>query len=135
MGDAERTLYSNFKDMNRLTGLVKGKCPKCGEGEVFVTPPSAFSFRMPEMHSECSHCHHVFEKESGFFWGAMYVSYALTLAESAVIFLLAQLVFKETFDERIIWIIVAAVVLLIRFNFRFSRMIWMYIFTSKEMDL
>ena len=41
------------------------------------------------MHEDCPHCGHHFEKEPGFFLGAMYVSYALTIAEGATMYFLA----------------------------------------------
>ena len=85
---------------------------------------------MPVMHDECPRCRHHFEKEPGFFVGAMYVSYALTIAEGFSIYLLAH--YFTTSPALLMSIIVTVVILMSLINFRYSRMIWMYIFTQKE---
>lgn len=113
--------------MSRLTGMIKGKCPKCGKGDLFE--PRKFNLKTAVMKKQCDHCHYHFERESGFFWGAMYISYALTVLESAIIFLICQLFFDEPFANGIIWIIASSMLLLSLFNFRYSRIIWIYLFT------
>jgi uncharacterized protein (DUF983 family) len=45
------------------------RCPRCGQGRVFA---SAWT-----MHRACPACDLVFEREPGYFTGAMYFSYAL----------------------------------------------------------
>lgn len=117
---------------NRLLGILKCKCPKCEKGDVFSYKGNAFLIKAPIMKNKCDVCGHVFSKEVGFFWGAAYVSYGITVAEGILIFILSQFIFEETFDLRIILIIVPAILLLSPFNFRLSRMIWMYMFTKKE---
>ena len=82
------------------------------------------------MHEECPHCDHHFEKEPGYFLGAMYVSYAMTLAEGVALYILVRNF--TTRLELILSIIFAVVVLMSFINFRYSRMIWMYMFTQKE---
>ncbi len=69
-------------------------------------------------------------KEPGYFLGAMYVSYAMTLAESVAIYILVHNF--TTSLELILTIIFAVVVLMSFINFRYSRMIWMYMFTRRE---
>lgn len=90
---------------------------------------------MPLMNKTCEHCGHVFEKESGFFWGAMFVSYALTVLECIILFCVWQLFSDQTFGDGLILVISGAMLLLLRFNFRYSRLIWMYIFTSASYDI
>ena len=48
---------------------------------------------MPE---RCPHCNHKFEIEGGFWQGAMYVSYGLTVAISITTFLLTYIIYPET---------------------------------------
>ncbi|GIZ08989.1 hypothetical protein FUMI01_17160 [Flavobacterium sp. UMI-01] len=80
------------------------------------------------MHSHCSHCHFKFEKEPGYFFGAMYMNYGLTVAQSIATYGIAQIFFKETFDIRIIPIIAVVIVVMASFNIRFSRLLWIYLF-------
>ena len=114
--------------MKRLKGMMKGKCPHCGEGNVFE--PLANPLKLPVMKKECEVCHHLFEEEPGFFWGSMYVSYSLGIAIGLAVFFMSQLFFDDTFDLRIIWIVTGALLLFSSVNFRISRMVWMYLFSS-----
>ncbi|MEY4912742.1 MAG: hypothetical protein RL025_569, partial [Bacteroidota bacterium] len=41
------------------------------------------------MHQDCPHCGFHFEIEPGFFWGAMYISYAFSVAVSVTFGFLA----------------------------------------------
>ncbi len=116
----------------RIISLLKGKCPKCETGDVFKTKGNLFLFRMPVMHETCPHCGHKFEREPGYFFGAMYVSYALTVAEAVAVFVIWELLMPGQYDYRVIALILLPQVLLWFVNFRFSRIIWMYFFTSKE---
>lgn len=54
-----------------LRAALSLKCPHCGEGELF----SGFF----KMHSNCAHCELKFEREQGFFVGAIYMNYAATV--------------------------------------------------------
>ena len=115
---------------NRILGVIKGKCPKCETGDVFESSGNILMLRAPVMHEECAHCHHHFEKEPGYFLGAMYVSYAMVLAEGVPIYILVH---NFTTNLELTLAIMFAVIVLMTFvNFRYSRMIWMYMFTQKE---
>lgn len=116
----------------RIFSLLKGKCPRCEKGNIFSDKGNLFLFRAPVMHETCPHCGHKFEREPGYFLGAMYVSYALTVALAVAVFVAWELFMPGQYDYRVITLIVVAQVLLWFVNFRFSRIIWMYFFTSKE---
>ena len=81
------------------------------------------------MHEDCLHCGHHFEKEQGFFVGAMYVSYALALAESVAVYIPIQYFTAD--PALLVFIIVAVVGPLTLINFRYSRILWMYAFTRR----
>ena len=64
---------------NRLGALLSNRCPKCYEGKLFLS--SAYNLkRVSEMPAECPVCGEDFAREPGFYFGAAYVSYALTVA-------------------------------------------------------
>ena len=112
--------------MKRLAKVIwNEKCPKCGIGGVFIKRGGAFIFKMPKMNKECSHCHHKFEKEPGYFFGAMYVSYALGVAEMVAVFVISW--FLGIPVKLIFFPIAATLLLLTTFNFRKARLIWMSI--------
>ena len=85
------------------------------------------------MHEDCPHCGYHFEKEPGFFVGAMYVSYALTLAESFTVYLLIR--YFTTAPGLLLLIVVSVVGPLTLINFRYSRILWMYAFTRRGKPL
>ena len=72
---------------------------------------------------ECPKCGQDFQMEPGFYFGAMYVSYALTIAINVAIFV-ALLVFKVYSLTN--FFIVAGIVLLITlpYIFKISRSVW-----------
>ena len=115
--------------MNRLQSLLRGRCPNCEVGEVFSGKGDILRRKMPVMHEDCPHCRYHFEKEPGFFVGAMYVSYALTLAESFTIYFLIR--YFTTAPAILLLIIVSVVGPLTLINFRYSRILWMYAFIRR----
>jgi len=62
----------------------------------------------------------------------MYVSYGLTVTESVIIFIIAQQFFEALFDPKIIGIIATVIILLMRFNYKLSRMLWLNLFKNNQ---
>jgi uncharacterized protein (DUF983 family) len=108
-----------------LRKIQREKCPTCGEGDVFNSKGNVFLFKMPQMKKKCTSCGYTFEKEPGYFTGAMYVSYGLSIIEMVIIALLLQLTPIST--DYLIYGICLTVIVFWPFNFRMSRIIWMYL--------
>lgn len=111
--------------MGKLSFIIKEKCPRCGEGDLFqhkqYLPISKKAF---EMHKYCPNCGVKYEKEPGFFYGAMFVSYALNIA-----LFVACLIVYLLFFQKYGWLAlgIAYLVLAILSTavlFRYSRAIW-----------
>ena len=66
-----------FGKGSKLYSIRKHKCPKCHEGDLYKTPLSSLQ-GIYNMHEECTHCGQKFTLEPGFYWGAMYIGYALS---------------------------------------------------------
>ncbi len=116
---------------SRLYSIFKEKCPVCHKGEVFEG--RAYNLgKLGKMHTHCPHCGHKYEIENGFFYGAMYVSYALTVAVSVATFVLSYWIFPGFSSWFHIGMIVAVIFLLAPFSFRISRMIWMNFFSHYD---
>lgn len=74
----------NKKALTRPTilRLFSCKCPRCREGDMFVsTNPWQLKTTM-KMHQACPVCDQPFNLEPGFYYGSSYVSYALSIAFS-----------------------------------------------------
>lgn len=113
--------------MNKVEGVLKGKCPNCKNGDIFQTKGNIFLFRMPLMNEKCKNCGFKFEKETGFFFGAMFVSYAIAVAEMITSLVLFWM-FLDLSPLKVFFIISVIAVVSSSFNFRMSRTIWIYMF-------
>lgn len=111
----------------KIITALKGKCPRCEKGNIFISKGNPLIFRMPVMHKACPECNYKFEKETGFFFGAMFVSYALAVAEMIAALVISWQIFGLT-PLTMFFIIVAMAFLFSTFNFRLSRTIWIYMF-------
>lgn len=110
----------------KLGGVLKEKCPQCQVGDVFHAAKSAFDI-FPKMKATCDSCGYHFEREPGFYQGAMFVSYGLSLVEGVFVFFVLKLAFPMMDSLTIVGLIIAVITLLSMRNFRLSRMIWLYI--------
>ena len=109
--------------------LVKGlclRCPRCGEGQMFAG--------MFKMCSECGSCHFRFEREAGYFVGAMYINYGATVFIAfASYFALDYFTSISFLPNFILWGVFSALFPI--FFFRYSRSLWLsfdYIFNPSE---
>jgi hypothetical protein len=82
------------------------------------------------MYEKCAHCGHKYEIENGFWYGAMYVSYGLTVAFSVATFVLTYLIYPDADTWLYFGLIVFVLLALVPITFRYSRLIWMNLFTS-----
>lgn len=119
--------------MSAIIDIVTEKCPKCSKGKVFRKKGNPLLFIMPRMNENCPVCNHKFEKEPGYFFGSMFVSYAIAVGEMIIFFFLVHL-FIKSFGTIIILISLLSI-LLSTFNFRMSRMVWIYMLDGKNRQI
>jgi uncharacterized protein (DUF983 family) len=74
-------------DVSALWGILHQLCPRCREGEIFRKSV----WLLPGMYERCPVCGLKFEREDGYFLGAMYIGYGLGVGAIA---LLATLVWE-----------------------------------------
>lgn len=123
----------NAKRVPALSAIVAGRCPVCREGAVFQH--SMFSTKgFLAVHPQCEVCGTNYEPEPGFFWGAMYFSYAFEVA----IIVLVSLILYFGFGVKNEWVYVGAtvvpIILAIPLVARLSRMLWLYWFGPFSYD-
>ncbi|MFP5040362.1 DUF983 domain-containing protein [Parasediminibacterium sp. JCM 36343] len=128
------------KKKSYLLSLLANKCPRCREGDLFVSN-KAYALKNGQnvkMHEKCPVCGQPTELEVGFYYGTSYVSYALTVAFSGFSF--AAWFFTIGFnleDNRIFWWLGlnAFVLLLLQPLFmRISRSLWISWFVDYDTD-
>lgn len=121
-----------MKKGNKLYSVLYHKCPRCHEGDLFINKNPYHLNKMATMHEYCSHCGLKIEQETGFFYGAMYVSYALSVALGVSIYV-AYLVFSIlfSFEINLVLYLIITSLSFVAFGppmFRKSRVIYMNIF-------
>ncbi|HEU5292930.1 MAG TPA: DUF983 domain-containing protein [Cyclobacteriaceae bacterium] len=86
------------------------------------------------MNATCPHCEVRLEPEPGFYQGAMYVGYAITV----MMILLVSLVLYFFADRPSAYVymftVIGVMILLIPFNYRYSRIIYLYLFGGIGFD-
>ena len=118
------------KKGSKLYSILYNKCPRCHEGDMYDT--STFSFRRSfDMRRECSHCNQRYELETGFYWGAMFISYAIVVA-----YMLLGFCFLFFLLDIYIWyafsfLVIGSFFLYVWF-FRVSRAIWINFFIDYD---
>ena len=106
--------------------ILHGKCPRCREGDMFKYPVSNLRKSL-QMYEHCPVCGLRYELEPGFFFGAMYISYAFSVALFTSIAIALSVL--GDFPVYIYAIsIVVAVVLLFPLMFRYSRILFLHLF-------
>lgn len=116
--------------ISRLKAVLRSKCPRCRRGDIFQGP--MYTFRGQRTNKVCSHCAFHFEIEPGYFYAAMYVSYAMNVAEIVCVGLLT---FYSSGESESPWLylvtIMAGVLFFSPFNYRYSRVILLHWLTPK----
>lgn len=115
--------------LHKLKSLLNGLCPQCRVGRVFYGCP--YAIRKRRINEVCPHCGFRFEIEPGYFYAALYVTYAIVVLE---LIITAVLIFFFSHSESP-WVYLAGfaftVLALAPVNFRLGRLILLYYLTPK----
>ncbi|MGV6860894.1 MAG: DUF983 domain-containing protein [Putridiphycobacter sp.] len=114
----------------KIYSVANKKCPVCQEGEYFLTHNPYNLKKFDKNHEFCDQCGHKFEIENGFYYGAMYVSYGLSVAIGVSIFMAEYVLFGSLPLWVYIVSIIIGIVLFMPISFRTSRLIWMNMFSG-----
>ena len=112
-------------------GLLKCNCPQCRQVNLFVHKNPYHLKDMHIMSENCPGCQFNVSQEPGFYWGAMYVSYGLSVGFSIVYFSVFYCFFGWLSDAFIITNTVL-LILIIPLVFRYARVIWLYLFGKQN---
>lgn len=113
----------------KLYSILKLKCPRCQEGDLFLTH-NPYNLKMfDKMPDKCSVCGEDFLRESGFYWGAMMVSHATTTLIAVFVHLIVFQFYGWEAIPNIVGLI-TVIVSLFPMVFRNSRAIWINIFVD-----
>lgn len=122
-----------FKD-TKLYSILNDKCPRCHEGDFFINKNPYKLKDMTKMHLHCPKCGEEYERETGFYFGAMYVSYGLNIGIGVGMFILMVLILDFTAIQ-FLFAFLGVVLLLFPLVFRKSRIIWINLFVKYRKPL
>lgn len=116
-----------MKRISRFQSILEERCPKCRQGKMFSAPPYQIR-NFDQMHANCPVCGLKFDIEPGFYTGAMYVSYAFSVAIFLITGFLLYLFFND--PDLIVYVLTtfAIVLFLFPFLYRYSRVIYLHLF-------
>lgn len=120
-----------IKKGTKIYSVLKGKCPKCHEGNFFKYTFTFNPSKITQLHNNCPNCNLKYMMEPSFFYGAMYVNYGITVALSVITFLITSLLFNLSLLQSFAAIIIV-LILLIPINLRLSRILWINMFVSYD---
>ncbi len=119
--------------MTKFSAVIHSKCPACRQGDIFSG--TLYGFNVQRTLESCSHCGQRYEIEPGYFYAAMYVSYAMNMAEMITTGFLTYLLSGGRIDFDYLWVYVGAIVavsvILSPFNYRYSRVLLLHYLSPK----
>ncbi|WP_047247327.1 DUF983 domain-containing protein [Maribacter thermophilus] len=122
-----------LKKGNKLYSILTGSCPKCHQENMYLDKNPYHISKIFDMHERCSHCNTKYKIEPSFFYGAMYVSYAVGVAFAVAAFVISKLFIGASLVNTFIAIVVTLVVFM-PIIIRLSRNIWINFFIHYDKD-
>lgn len=123
----------NFKHIamglkgSKIYSIFTGTCPVCHTGTMYKNSNAYKLSETLKMHERCPHCDTKFKIEPSFFYGAMYVSYAVGVAVAVAIFI-SMYFFLGVSRLYSFLIITGSLIVLLPLILRISRNIWIHMF-------
>ncbi|QES89392.1 DUF983 domain-containing protein [Rhizosphaericola mali] len=125
---------------NYLSAAIQCKCPRCRQGDIFIEKNPFKLSNSLKMPKDCPVCGQPMEIEVGFYTGAAYTAYAITVALMVAVFVAWKVLIGMTLaigDNRIFECLGVAILILIitmPWIMRFSRSLWLSFFVGYDKD-
>lgn len=122
-----------IKKGTKLYSILFNKCPKCHEGRFFEDNNPFHLKKVLKTNIYCGKCGFKYQIEPSFFYGAMYVSYALTVGFSIITFIILYFL-----GVGLLSIFISLFVLLVIFTpytLRYARLIYANMFIHYDKDV
>lgn len=121
----------NILKGKKLYSILTGTCPVCQEESMYKEKNPYKLGRLFDMHERCSHCGTKYKIEPSFFFGAMYVSYAVGIAFAVAAFVISFFFFGSELVTSFV-AIVGTLIVFMPVIIRLSRNIWINFFFSYD---
>ncbi|NRA93102.1 MAG: DUF983 domain-containing protein [Psychroserpens sp.] len=118
----------------KIYSMFTGACPKCHQESMYKNSNPYALRDVLKINDQCSHCGTKYRLEPSFFYGSMYVSYAVGIAFAVAAFVISFVFLNSSLMTAFIAIVVTMIV----FGpviMRLSRNIWINMFMSYDKSL
>lgn len=123
-------LRSMFGKGTKLYSIVHSKCPHCHEGEFFLDNNPYNVMKAGDLHDHCSVCQRKYTPEPGFYYGGMYVSYAMGVALFVSIYVAIYVLFPEAGMWTYITSVLVGLMIMGPVLYMYSKITWANLFFS-----
>lgn len=119
-----------MKKGSKLYSIFKFKCPHCHEGAFYVASNPYRLSTAGDLLERCPVCGRKYETEPGFYYGAMYLTYAMAVATFVTVYV-AMLVL---FPDAPLWLdallVIGTLVILAPLLYAWSKIMWANLFIA-----
>ncbi len=116
--------------LGKVTSVFGNRCPKCHQGHFFIHD-NPFRPDFSKMYETCKVCEQPYHLEPGFYYGAMYTSYAINVAIFVIAWIAAEFILpNEASMWAMVGITMAIGLIMVPATFRWSRLLWINFFVS-----
>lgn len=122
-----------IKKGNKLYSILWGACPRCHEESMYENKNPYYLPDVLKINEKCSHCGKKYRLEPSFFYGSMYVSYAVGIAFGVAAFVISYL-FLGSGLVTAFFAILGTLVVFAPIIMRLSRNIWINFFIHFDKD-
>lgn len=115
----------------KLFSIFFNKCPRCQKGNFFAVNNPYNLKRFDEMNPQCACCGERFEREPGYYTGALYVSYAYYTALIVNCFIVLEVLLAWDLTY-FLTLLISLIIILTPPVFRLARLTWINFFISYD---
>ena len=115
----------------KIYSIFTGACPKCHKESMYENKNAYILSDTLKMQERCSKCNTRYKIEPSFFYGAMYVSYAVGIAFAVAAFIISYLFLGSSLKVAFI-AIVGTMIGFYPIILRLSRNIWINFFINYD---
>lgn len=115
---------------SKLYSIFRYKCPHCHEGEFFVDRNPYHLSTVGDLLDHCPVCQRKYTPEPGFYYGGMYVAYALAVATGTSIFVATVVLWPSAPVAAKAGLVVGGLIILAPWLYAISKTIWANLFMS-----
>lgn len=119
---------------SKLYSIFTGSCPTCHQESMYTRKNPYYLKDTLKINDQCSKCHSKYRLEPSFFYGSMYVSYAVGIAFAVAAFVISY-IFLNSSIHTAFFAIIGTLVAFMPIIMRISRNIWINMFIHYDKKL